>query len=328
MRTSMPREGALSGLALAAFLALWPAAAQASVVSATDKLSSCLYPTRSGATGVALNCADTGFFNTTLAGASSDFIGAPKVSGSIATFTTAFDAWDEANGDKWTFKNGGTLNLTIRVNIGLSAGIGGAGLSPVLFTLSGASQQTLQNLVWTQALFINYSPLAGPLAGSEQTLDTFSLSQNGSNPNFPKSCSPASSGVPAAGAFCGPIYPFQYASEYKNSTLDGVTLGVDPFYDAPEGDWPDASFDAITLLSKVSVVNGKHTLTVYQGVSYGFTLSAADLLSGPSYISGVAASSIPEPPVWALMIVSLPALLVIRRQTGSSTTEKRRSLAV
>ena len=110
-----------------------------------------------------------------------EFIGSPSVNGATATFTTAFDAWDEASGGAWKLVNGGTISVSTSAYTGINASVDGAGLSPVLFTVSG-SQTILKNLVWTQALVINYSPLTGPLAKPEETLDTFSLSQNAAGP--------------------------------------------------------------------------------------------------------------------------------------------------
>jgi hypothetical protein len=262
MRTS--RDGVLWGLALAALLTLAPAA-HAQVVSAAVTLPTCV--TFTG--GTAANCTDTGFLDLSLAGANSEFIGAPVVGGSStpATFTSAFDSWNAANGDAWTLLDGGLLNVSINVYIGVSAGPFGAGLNPVVFTVAG-SEQTLADLVWTQALVVNYTALTpGPLAEPIETLDTFSLSAG--SPGFPTSCVPASSGAsPPGGAFCDPIYPFQYGDTLAGFSLDGIPLGVDPFIDAPSGLWPNASFDAVTLLSAVTVPD---TLTVYQGVEYGFT---------------------------------------------------------
>jgi hypothetical protein len=306
MRTSTLR------LALAATLVLGPVAARAAVAGGSVTVSSC-----ETLTGTATNCIDTGFLSTTLAGANSTFLGSPMLPGSSvpATFTSAFEAWDAVNGGDWTLVNGGTASVSITPNVGLSAGPEGAGLGPVLFILGGGSAQLLGQLVWTQALVINYSPLTGPLTTPEQTLDTFSLSQNaaGSNPNFPTTCSAASSGAsPAGGAFCGPIYPFQYGSEYKKDTVDGIPLGVDPFYDAPQGDWPNAFFDAVTLLSTVS--EATHTLTVYQGISYGFDLSATAASSAKLFESAGTGLNAPEPPVWALLIIALPGLLLLRRR--------------
>jgi hypothetical protein len=306
MRSSMRWNETLLGLALAALLTLG-SAAHAQVISGTATASVCLT-----LSGTAKNCTDKGFLNKTPVGANSDFIGAPEVGGSTtpATFTSAFDAWDAADGDVWTLVNGGGVDVSISAVIGVSASADGAGLNPVLFTLTAppGGQQILDNLVWTQALVINYSPLKGSLARPEQTLDTFDFSQNaaGSNPKFPKSCVAASSGAsPKNGAFCGPIYPFQYAAELANDKIDGVPMGVDPFYDAPEGDWPNASFDAVTLLSTVS--QATHTLTVYQGVSYGFSLSVPELSSR------------------ALVLIGLPALALARRPRGGAIVAKRTS---
>jgi hypothetical protein len=213
--------------------------------------------------------------------------------------------------------NGGSVAVSTTANIWIDAGVDGAGLGPVLFTLSG-SQTILKNLVWTQVLVVNYAPLMGALSTPIETLDTFSLSQDpaGDNPNFPKSCVPASSGAsPANGAYCGPIYPFQYGTGYQNYSLNGVRLGVDPFYDAPQGDWPNASFDAITLLSSVS--QATHTLTVYEGWSYGFSLSAA-VASAASSRYGVFSQAIPEPSTWGMTIVGFASMgfAAYRRTNG------------
>jgi hypothetical protein len=295
MRTSS--RGVLSGLALAALLSLAPAA-HAQVVSASVTLPTCV--TFTG--GTAGNCTDTGFLDLSLAGANSEFIGAPAVDGSStpATFTSAFDSWNAANGGAWTLMDGGTLDVSINVYIGVSAGLFGAGLNPVVFTVAG-SEPTLADLVWTQALVVNYTALTpGPLAAPIETLDTFSLSEG--SPGFPTSCVPASSGAsPPGGAFCDPIYPFQYGDTLASFSLDGIPLGVDPFFDAPSGLWPNASFDAVTLLSAVTAPD---TLTVYQGVEYGFTLST------------------PEPPTWALLMAALPGLLVFRRWSGSTAVKR------
>ena len=264
--------------------------------------------------GAAPSCTVTGFLESGAVGASSDFIGSPTVPGSAApaTFASAFNAWNGANGGQWTLVDAGSqfasLGVTLNAYVGLNAtqisGINVAGgLSPVVFTVNGGSADVLSSLVWTQALVVNFTPLLGALAQPIQTLDTFDLSQDaaGDNPGFPTACAPASSGAsPAGGADCGPIYPFQYGD-----TLDGyaiavgggiVPLGVDPFVDGPMGNWPNASFEAITLLS--SVDPDTHTLAVYGGFAYGFTLS------------------VPEPSTWALLLMALPALAFGRRWKG------------
>jgi hypothetical protein len=312
MKSSIHWNAALIGLGLAALLPREPASAADSLLGVQVRL-----PTCATATGRDGTCVDSGFLQQTVVGANSTFIGVPNIPGTKtrATFTSAFNAANTG----WTLVNGGTLNLTINVDIGVSAASAGGGLNPVLFTLSGGTPQVLNTLDWTQALFVNYSPLTGSLPQPIETLDTFSLSQDtaGSNPDFPKACSPASSGPsPSGGAFCGPIYPFQYGTELQHDVLNNVPLGVDPFFDAPEGDWPDATFWAITLLSTVNPAT--HTLTVYQGVAYGFALTARGPLTGSNGSVITAALVTPEPPVWALMIVALPALYLMRRRTASS----------
>ena len=287
-------------LGVSAFLTLAPAGASAAVRNETLTLRSC-------DNGLLTNCADTAHMSTTLAGANSRFIGSPVVGRSVATFTTAFDAWDAANGDKWKLVNGGALPLKINTTVGLSAGNDGAGLSPVIFTLSGGSPSLLSQLEWTQALVANYTPLEGSLTAPIETLDTFSLSQDaaGDNPGFPGTCVSAGRGAsPSGGAFCGPVYPFQYGSTLSNDALDGVPLGVDPFYDAPEGAWPNASFDAITLLSSVNP--STDTLTVYDGVAYGFSLRAS--AGGRALGLSRAADPIPEPSTWALALCGFAAV--------------------
>jgi hypothetical protein len=89
--------------------------------------------------GLLMSCVDTADVNTSLVGADGQFIGSPVIDGSStpATFTTAFDAWDAANGDSWKLVNGGVLNLTINAYVGLNAGQFSAGLEPVIFTISG-----------------------------------------------------------------------------------------------------------------------------------------------------------------------------------------------
>jgi hypothetical protein len=143
-----------SGLALASILTLEPAVAHTTVLTGSVTVSSC-----DTLTGTAKNCIDTGFHSTALAGANSTFVGSPEAAGSRipATFNSAFDAWDVANGDDWTLVNGRSANVSINAYVGISASPEGAGLSPVLFTLSGGSAQLLSKLVWTQPLVVNYS---------------------------------------------------------------------------------------------------------------------------------------------------------------------------
>jgi hypothetical protein len=98
---------------------------------------------------------------------------------------------------------------------------------------------------------------------------------------------------PILGRYCDPIYFYQF----DNKRL----------VDSPTGAWPDASFRAIALLATVSETTdagGKVTaavLTVYDGVSYGFDLSAT--------------AAAPEPSSFVLVIIAgLPVLFLAGRR--------------
>ena len=306
MKHSIERGIAQAGLVLVALLAFAPVAAHATVESDAVKLASC-------DNGLLTSCTDTGYLNTTPGSATSAFIGSPSVGGALATFTTAFNSWDVANGDGWTLVNGGTLNIGISVAIGVSASNLAGGLSPVIFTLSGGSATLLNQLEWTQALVINYTPLEGSLSTPIETLDTFSLSQNAEDANryFPKSCVKASSGAsPQGGAFCGPIYPFQYGSTLSRTRSTASR---------------SASIPSTTRLKAIgrtrasrrsrcsSTVNAStDTLTVYQGVEYGFSLSAS---LGSSLLAkelAAAGSPVPEPSTWAMTLGGFLGLGLLR----------------
>ncbi|RBP14429.1 hypothetical protein DFR50_109183 [Roseiarcus fermentans] len=303
MKIAHKGSGAAFGRILAVLLALTAGSTHAAVVTRSVTRSNCRAFSLIG-------CTDAGALNQTPVGARASFLGSPSIDGRLATFTTAFDAWDAANGKDWTLVDGGALSgVSVDATIAAGASDFAAGLSLVLFTLSGPGLASVADkLVWTQALVISYTPLRGALPGPIETLDTFDLSQDaaGDNPWFPKTCARPSAGAsPAHGAFCGPIYPFQYGSTLSKDKLDGVALGTDFFYDAPQGVWPDARYQAITLLSEVDPATD--TLTVFQGIEYGFTLSATPA---------------PEPPSWALALAGFTAA-ALAGQRG-----RRRALSV
>jgi hypothetical protein len=315
----------LSRLALplcaATLIWAWPATAGAVILSGSATLPSC--ETANGTIGP---CTDTAYVSEDVADLSSSFIGG-QIAGAdpaLAGFQTAFDDWNSATGDLWQLVNGGDLNLSLGVDLGLSLGSGGGGLDPVIATVSDysptAGEPTLSQLVWTQALFIDYTPTAGLTSSPVITLDTYSLSagSSGSGGVFQTTCAPIPGQHPGANnttpatiaatpsnrAYCDPIYPFQYASEYNGYSLDNVPLSTDFFFDAPAGPWPDAAFRAITLLSTVTFetdASGDITdriLTVYQGISYGFSLS------------------VPEPEALWLIGAALSVLTIVRRTSG------------
>ncbi len=267
-----------------------PVPGQATVLSFTQPVANCQF-----AGGPAASCSDTGVLSDQYANASTNFIGGfPGASADLYSFTTAFNAWNTANGSAWTLVDGGSLPLSLNANVTVSAGTIGGGVNPIIVSLSNyaptVGEPALTQLVWTQALVSNYTATSsGILASPIVTLDTYSLSHgsSGSGGAFQTACeaipgqSPGANNTIAATigatttglAYCDPIYPFQYGQS--------TGVGPDPFADAPEGPWPDAAFRAIALLSTVTFeTNGNgdiidRVLTVYQGVNYGFTLDVA-----------------------------------------------------
>ncbi len=295
------------------FAAAWGGTAAAGTVTITGSgmsvasIPSCNYPG-----GPSNNCTSTAFASTTDSGINTFFSG--PFNGTAPgeeTFSTAFNNWNNANGDLWTLVNGGSLNIALTVNpftASASANVGG--ISNITVTISSytpaVNDPTLGQLAWSQALYVNDQPklpfgqnLVPPL----NTMDSFAYNQGGSGSGgaFMKACQalpappidnispstiPAS---PANTAYCDPIYPFQNAAK--------------TFFDGPQFGWPIGSFQGIALLSTVTMTTDgagdilSRTLTVYNdGVNYGFNLS------------------VPEPATAALLLTGLPALWLARRR--------------
>ena len=90
-----------------------------------------------------------------------------------------------------------------------------------------------------------------------------------------------------AGSTATPAYPHQYDDRH--------------FYDKPAGPLPNGSFSAVALLTKLDLTARK--ITAYEGVSYGFVLSA-DLAPAP----------VPEPAAVWMMLFGLATLMFFRRR--------------
>jgi hypothetical protein len=185
-----------------------------------------------------------------------------------------------------------------------TAGSGGIGDITIIPTMGqDYNGPPLAQLAWTQAVYANFSPGGG---GPANTLDTYSFTHGGdlkgckAIPAPPPNSNNVTVNIPGMnpllGQYCDPLYFFLLNNPDNKR-----------FVDAPTGSWPDASFRAIALLSTVAETTdatGKvtsATLTVYDGVNYGFDLKA---------------TATPEPPTLLLVTAGFALLLTagFRRQ--------------
>ena len=325
-------------LAVAAFLCglFGVSQASATVMQQTSTEANCNTPS-----GTAQNCTDTVLFSNTVATDTTSFISG-SVGGqnpSSADFITAFNNWDQANGGPYTLVNGGVLDLSLSASIGGTLGQNGGGLDHVIVNLAGyvpaVGGPTLSQLIWTQALFTDYAPTVGLEKMPVVTLDTYSLSAGSPSsggafgsacvpipgpPNADNNTTPSTIGAtPSGKAYCDPIYPFQYGTNFNGQTLDRTTLSTDFFYDAPQGPFPNASFRGITLLSTVTddtdsmgdIVN--RILTVYQGVDYGFDLGINGATDPVETVSELAV--VPEPGIMWMVVCGVAATVGCRHRS-------------
>jgi hypothetical protein len=251
-----------------------------------------------------INCKSQAFVSETVATMASTYMAGTfnGAAPTTQTFKTAFDNWNasQTTGVTWSLVNGGALaNVTLKVNpftAFAAANVGGIDDITVSVTFgAGYNGPTTDQLVWSQGLYINFQPPSTPsLIPPAVTMDTYSFSGNGAGTGAfgvaaqPLPMPPANSNnvlvdipaSPAGKAYADPIYPFQYGDLH--------------FFDAPKGPWLTGSFRGIALLSTVSMTTDAAkkvtaaTLTVYDGISYGFDLSGAP---------------VPEPSTWAMLVL-------------------------
>ena len=214
-------------IAMGALLLLAPLrSANATVQSLTVTVANC----QAGAETVP-QCYDTGYLSNQIVGATDSFIGGfPNTQSDLFNFTDAFNNWNAANGSQWHLVNGGYLPVSLyrhrhrqRRNVWRRHQLRSSSRSPT----PAGNDPSLSQLVWTQALVINYTATSVDMVTPPAvTLDTYSLSQGsgGSGGAFQTACEAipgqtpgpnntiaANIGLTASGeAYCDPIYPFQY----------------------------------------------------------------------------------------------------------------------
>jgi hypothetical protein len=259
-------------------------------------------------------CSDTAFVSNAVANPLSTFISPNTFNGKIPstfgpsakTFVTAMDnalatqaSLMTPPGGKpaWTAVYGGTLDVTIAATFSVQSGgdgaqLGGMNMNAAVTNYNaagnvlgpGIAAPAANQLVWTQALYINYQPnnAATTPAAPANTLDDYTFNSGNMKAKtgiFSKPATP----LPATGkkanyavvpqniaalpanqrSYADPIYPFQNPA--------GIA-GVNGFGDGPRGYYQTpASFRAIALLSAVNTTTD--VITIFNdGVNYGFDL--------------------------------------------------------
>jgi hypothetical protein len=182
---------------------------------------------------------------------STAFINAKSIDGNDPDFLKEFNAWN-ANNPKnamWTLVNGGALQGgTIDVSVFRAVANNQSGGLDI--TMSWIFNGDKSGFFWTQGLNRNYR---GPPPAIVDPFDELDVNKNFAMP---------------------PLYPFQ-GGLFRN-LKDSVLI------DMPRGPWPDAFFTASTFLEKADFA--KRTLTIYEGVRYGFKLEATKAPEPPSIL--------------------------------------------
>jgi hypothetical protein len=261
---------------------------------ASSSIASCISPFTNG---VYQNCVTNGFISDAIATNTDHFMNLDTFGGGgqgvgQESFTSAFGNYATLSGVNWILQADNTdalADITMTVTSFNTESKGAvSGIGSIKVDLSGVSQSMLDQLVWIQALEINYKPGPAPDGFSTETnyntLDDATFNSLTSTCNAIPGGSPAivpAQPFPTATEYCDPIYPFQYEDK--------------TFYDGPLGPWPNGSFRGIAMLASIDTVN--HVVTTYGGVSYGFDSSVA-----------------PEPGAWTLLLAGLGAIVIARRR--------------
>lgn len=160
-------------------------------------------------------------------------------------FDASFDAWNSQFGNnQWSITNGGFLDAEFDVTkftatIDPSKLIGGVEIR-ILFNYAGADKA---DFYWAQGDYSNYTTAGMNIVKPYFEMDVVAAGCD--NTDLQKQCPP--------------LYAYQYGDRH--------------FYDFPEGPFPNGFFNGYAYPVKIDRVHD--TLTVYQGVAYGFQLSEA-----------------------------------------------------
>jgi len=180
-------------------------------------------------------------------------------------FRTTFDEWNNGNpaNAKWTLQDGGNLpggELNVsQFRTTLGATVGRVEIR-IDWTYAGPDKS---DFFWTQGLYDNFDLTTG-LGANRFELDVIAA---GCDNTLPKQCPP--------------LYPHQYGDRH--------------FYDLVTAPMPSGFLEAWTLLTRVNRTT--RVLTAYEGVNWGFRLSADPV-------------GVPEPAT-AVMVFLFGALMVL-----------------
>lgn len=168
-----------------------------------------------------------------------------SLAGTDAEFKKSFDKWNDTNaaGSKWTLANGGNLPggvFNVSTFDAFAIDDRGGVEIQIDWTYSGTDKGEYK---WTQGIYKDYLS-DGTKVSPYYKMDVIAAGCD--NTDLLKQCPP--------------LYPYQYGDRH--------------FYDKPEGPWPNSFWEGRAFLSKADFTT--RTLTVLEGVNYGFRLSVPE----------------------------------------------------
>lgn len=280
--------------ALVGALGAGPAGA-ATLVVASDTPQSQLADCANGACEVKTA---TAFYDPTVITTSSPAFG---------FYQNAFNNWNAGNPatGKWNLVAGGDLGAGTALNLYLTA-----------HAADTVNRNDPGNLVGGAQIILSANKLQTPNAYSTPTfLDSYRWSQAIYSSYATAQSPPNYFGLDVTGACngstvsCGPLYPYQYTT--SGTSVPGITNGL--FYDNPEGPYPSTLFEAQSWITSADYAS--RTLTVFDGVAWGFGLSAT-LPNGATVGWAADPADVAEPATLALFGAGLLGLAWLRVAGG------------